>query len=394
MPYLIGIFLSLFLALILVSKKDKTQADWILSAWLLTISTHLFLFYLHLHNLHYQYPYLLGWLFPLPMLHWSFLHLYISSLTSKNRLNYTYLIHFLPFVISIALIINYIFLPNKTKIEVYKNQGKGFETQIAINFIILIVAAILYTTLCIIKVFKYKNTFKHEFSFTEKINLQWLQYLIAGMTILFLIILFGNDQYIYTSVTGFVLFIGYFGIKQVGIFNQNIPSVQNFIVHENFPIEEQIISHTENVSTTNEENTVDEIALVAKKIKYEKSKISEVELIRVHQKLTELMSTEQLYKNPELTLSEVAQKIPTHPNTLSQVINSVEQKNFYDYINLQRVEDFKRIVSLPKNKQYTLLSLAYECGFNSKTSFNRNFKKATNLSPTEYLNQKKIHLQD
>ena len=394
MPYLIGIFLALFLALILVSKKNKTQADWILCAWLLTISTHLFLFYLHLNNIHYQYPFLLGWLFPMPLLHWSFLYLYICSLTSKTKLNYTSLIHFLPFVFSVMLIANYFFLPNNAKIIVYKNQGKGFETQVDINFIVLIVSAILYTTLSIIKVWKHKKSFKNEFSFTEKINLQWLQYLIAGMTIIFLIILYGNDQYIYTSVTGFVLFIGYFGIKQVGVFNQNVPIEQNFEPNPNFPVAEQIVALPETISTANEENTIAETAIEIKKVKYEKSKIREDELNNIHQKLTALMSTEQLYKNPELTLSDVAQKIPTHPNTLSQVINSVEQKNFYDYINLQRIEEFQRIVLLPQNKQYTLLSLAFECGFNSKTSFNRNFKKATNLSPTEYLNQINIHLQE
>jgi AraC-like DNA-binding protein len=388
MSYLIGIFLSLFLSLILVSKKDKTQADWILSAWLLTISTHLFLFYLHLYTLHFQYPFLLGWLFPMPLLHWSFLYLYISSLTSKNKLNYAYLIHFLPFVFSVVLIFNYFFLPGTTKIEVYKNQGKGFETHSAINFIVIIVSVILYTTLCVIKVVNYKKTFKNEFSFTEKINLRWLQYLIVGMTILFLIILYGNDQYIYTSVTGFVLFIGYFGIKQVGVFNQNSPS------EENFPIAEQTIAISEKISTDNQEHIIaNEVTLETKKTKYEKSKISGGELNNIHQKLIELMNKEQLYKNPELTLSEVAQKIPTHANTLSQVINSVEEKNFYDYINLQRVEEFKRIVLLPKNKQYTLLTLAYESGFNSKTSFNRNFKKVTNLSPTEYLSHKNIHLE-
>lgn len=394
MHYLIGIFLALFLSLILVSKKNKTQADWILSTWLLTIGTHLFLFYMHLNNIHYQYPFLLGWLFPLPLLHWSFLYLYISSLTSKNELTYTYLIHFLPFLFSVLLITNYFFLPNITKIAVYQNQGKGFETQISINFIILITSAILYITLCYFKVLVYKKSFKNEFSFTEKINLQWLQYLIAGMTILFLIILYGNDQFIYTSVTGFILFIGYFGIKQVGVFNQNIPSVQNFNYDEILPMFEQNVIQLENVLTTTEENSGAETDLERKKEKYEKSKIREGELNSIHQKLTELMTNEQLYKNPELTLLELAQKIPTHPNILSQVINSVEQKNFYDYINLQRVEEFKSVVLLPKNKQYTLLSLAYECGFNSKTSFNRNFKKITNLSPTEYLNQKNIHLQD
>ncbi len=97
------------------------------------------------------------------------------------------------------------------------------------------------------------------------------------------------------------------------------------------------------------------------------------------------MENEKLFKNSELTLTQLSQTLNVHPNTLSQVINSVEQKNFYDYINFQRVEEFKKAMALPENQKFTLLSLAFECGFNSKTAFNRNFRKVTGVSPSEYL---------
>jgi AraC-like DNA-binding protein len=57
------------------------------------------------------------------------------------------------------------------------------------------------------------------------------------------------------------------------------------------------------------------------------------------------------------------------------------------------VEEFKKLAPLPDNKNYTLLSMAYECGFNSKTSFNRNFQKVTGVSPTEYLQRLNINLK-
>lgn len=74
------------------------------------------------------------------------------------------------------------------------------------------------------------------------------------------------------------------------------------------------------------------------------------------------------------------------------MINQVEAKNFYDYINLKRIEEFKKLVAQPDSQKYTLLALAYDCGFNSKTSFNRNFKKATGLSPSQYLKEVKVSL--
>ena len=102
------------------------------------------------------------------------------------------------------------------------------------------------------------------------------------------------------------------------------------------------------------------------------------------------METEKIYTESELSLSELANRLNTLPNYLSQVINDKEGKNFYDYINMLRIDEFKRLVSRPENRKYTLLSLSYDCGFNSKSSFNKNFKKVTGQSPSEYLNNPQV----
>jgi AraC-like DNA-binding protein len=395
MIILVGIVLAVFLSLLLVSKKSKTLSDWILLAWLITVAITLLLNALQTDEVRHKYPFFLGWGFPFPLLQWPFLYLYVLSLTSREHLKASALLHFLPFFLSILLFSNYLFLPYPIKIDIYNKKGQGYETQMIINALAIILSAITYTIASSIKLWKYRKTIKNEFSYLEKVNLNWLFYLIIGMTCILLIILFGGtDEYIFSAISGLVLFIGYFGIKQVGIFNQNLPMEQNFVSKDNLPIADQLVTQPDILPATNENSSSPEASPTTKKAKYEKSKISENELTDIHQKLNELMSKELLFKNPELTLSDVAQKIPIHPNILSQVINSLEEKNFYDYINSQRVEEFKRIIILPNNKQYTLLALAFECGFNSKTSFNRNFKKATNLSPSEYLNQKNIQLQD
>ena len=71
--------------------------------------------------------------------------------------------------------------------------------------------------------------------------------------------------------------------------------------------------------------------------------------------------------------------------TLGYKSKSLAGKNFFDYINTHRTEEFKKLVSNPNNRKFTLLSLAFECGFNSKSSFNKYFKKVTGQSPSEYL---------
>lgn len=241
----------------------------------------------------------------------------------------------------------------------------------------------------------YKRNIKNEFSFTEKITLNWLLYLIIGMTCILLIVLFaGNDSMIHSSITVVIFYIGYFGIKQVDIFKDNLKVEQSSALKEVGMTNPPIVSQDLNFIESTQKIEILETAPTAKKAKYEKTKLSDGEINAIHLKIKELMHNEKLYKNPELTLSEVAKRIPIHPNALSQVINTVERKSFYDYINFQRVEEFQRIALLPKSNQYTLLSLAFKSGFNSKTSFNRNFKKVTNQSPSEFLKQKNIQLQE
>jgi YesN/AraC family two-component response regulator len=97
------------------------------------------------------------------------------------------------------------------------------------------------------------------------------------------------------------------------------------------------------------------------------------------------MNTEKVFRESELSLADLARRLNTQPNYLSQVINEREGKNFYDYINSLRVEEFMHLVASPDSRKYTLLGLAQECGFNSKSSFNRYFKKVTGKSPSEFM---------
>ena len=74
------------------------------------------------------------------------------------------------------------------------------------------------------------------------------------------------------------------------------------------------------------------------------------------------------------------------PNHLSQIINQYEEKNFYDFVNSYRVEEFITLAKKDIDKNFNLLGLAYESGFNSKSSFNQVFKKITGKTPSEFLN--------
>jgi AraC-like DNA-binding protein len=365
MLYLIGIIITFFLVVILISKKNKSEADKILALWLFFTGCHLILFYLHFNKENLKFPFLLGLEIPLPLVQGPFLYLYTSILTNQNRNKKYNLLHFIPYITIIILLIPFFSLPIDEKLNVYKSEGKGYEQLLSATYIAIIVSGIVYALLSLQKLSRHRKKIMQQFSFTEKINLRWLSYLILGSSIIWVVVLFCDEQYIFSTVVLYLFFIGYFGIKQVGIFT-------NQSIFENKKTE---IIPLKAISIENE----------LEKIKYEKSGLSPITLLSIHKKLILIMEEEKLYKNSELTLAELSQKLNVHPNILSQVINSAEQKNFYDYINYQRVEEFKKIILLPENQKFTLLSLAFECGFNSKTTFNRNFKKVTGISPSEYI---------
>jgi AraC-like DNA-binding protein len=97
------------------------------------------------------------------------------------------------------------------------------------------------------------------------------------------------------------------------------------------------------------------------------------------------MESQKLYLEPKLTLGTLAEQLKVSVNHLSQVINQYEGVNFHDFVNRYRVDEFKSRIANPKYKGFSLLAIAFDSGFNSKSSFNQIFKKSTGLTPSQYL---------
>ena len=102
-------------------------------------------------------------------------------------------------------------------------------------------------------------------------------------------------------------------------------------------------------------------------------------------KIETIIKKERLYRNSELTLTELAKKLETNASVISKTINQGFQMNFNDCINNYRVEAVKNCLANGEHKKSTLLGIAYDCGFNSKATFNRSFKKNTGKTPKEFI---------
>lgn len=348
-----GIGLAAFLEFLLISKKNKTGSDKILTLWMFLILLHLFFFTLYFTGDIYDFPFLLGFEHPLPLLHGVFLYFYTASLTQQLPADRRLIaLHFLPGVLTAVYLVPFLLLPSAEKIVVYQNRGAGYELFNTVKWYAVACSGILYVAWSFLLLKRHASNIRDQFSDVEKINLRWLQFLTIGLGIIWCLVIFlRGDTFVFAGVVVFVFLIGFFGVRQVAIFRPEVSSQVE----------------------------------VEQKEKYQKSGLTEEAARDLHEQLNLLMRGEALYKKSDLSITDLSSRLNVHPNYLSQVVNQKEKKNFYDYVNSFRIEEFKRLIALQRNRQFTLLSLAYDCGFSSKTSFNRCFKKATGLTPSEYV---------
>ena len=129
--------------------------------------------------------------------------------------------------------------------------------------------------------------------------------------------------------------------------------------------------------------------ITAKSVKSSTILLSKQEVAYYLQQLELLHTKEQIFTDPALSLRQVANKIELHPNKLSWLLNEHINKNFNEYINSFRLELFKQKALDPANSHLTLLGIAYESGFNSKTVFNAFFKKMMGMTPRTWVKTKR-----
>ncbi len=365
MIFIFGGTLAFFFEFLLLSKKDKSLSHKILTFWMFMLGVHLFLFYFFIEKIDYKYPYLLGVIFPLPLVHGPLLYLYAGSLTGyiekwKNK----YLMHFLPTIIFYCYYFKFFISSGQEKIDFIKKQIENPDLFYSFLYPSILLSGFTYIILTFLLFRKHhKNISNNLSNLNEKNNLHWLRNLIIGLLAIWIVVLVGDwvldssvqEKAIFVSVVVFVITIGYFGVRQGNIFVNNV----NIPLSVELPVKNQK--------------------------RYSKSGLKDGQALEIQQILIKLMEEKKFFLDENISLPQLAGLLNIHPNYLSQVINERFQKNFYDFINYYRIEEFKRLVVMEENKKMTFYALACDCGFNSKASFNNSFKKQTGLTPSEFV---------
>lgn len=131
-------------------------------------------------------------------------------------------------------------------------------------------------------------------------------------------------------------------------------------------------------------NNANDILPKSEIAKYKNSKLNEVIINKYKTDLIYAMETDKLYLNGKLSIQDVSEKLNIPRQYISEVLNEHMNTNFQDFINEYRVEEFIKRLKNDQNNQFTLLGIATDVGFNSKSSFNAIFKKYKGLTPTEF----------
>ncbi len=364
----IGLTQSLFAGIMISTKRYPQVADRILSGWLFLIFIEMG-FALINENIIRLYEFLF-----IPFTYGPLLYLYIKFLTVENlKFKWTYWLHFLPFII---VFVSAIVLVGKPVIRLdnfwANDPFLSFRLIYGVSFFISVTA---YSVIAFILISRHQKNIHNLFSYTsEKITLSWLKIVAISFYVTYVMVFIIGVYVIfegpipydptivsYFGLTFFAFAFSVYGFKQPGIFNE-LYARRKRVHDEAVPAQES----------------------VSKEVKYERSGLKMKDAEKYQKALLKHMKEEKPYLDGGLTIHDLSQQLDIPRHYLTQVINENLFKNFYTFINEFRVEEVKKMLTNKAYNKYTLTSIAYEAGFNSKSSFNSVFKELVGKTPSQF----------
>jgi len=296
------------------------------------------------------------------------LYLYVKSLIDKDfKFTLSALLHFVPFFFFHFQEIPSYFIADYE--NHFLNFGRfGDAEEIFLNFLVWHLQPLIYSGSLLRVLHKNSDFVKQVYKDSSRVNYQWMQNVFSvymAIWILKTIVelffpdsIFNQQEYyipVSITLTSFhVYIIAYLGLNR---------------------------SDDMNVEAISENHNQTE--------RYKTSQLSEEKSKEYLEILLQNMESEELFKDPKLTLPSLANHLSINSRYLSQVINEKLGQNFYDFINGYRISEAKTRLMDPEKDKYTIEAIAFEVGFNSKAAFYSTFKKQTNMTPSQYREQQK-----
>jgi AraC-like DNA-binding protein len=383
----IGLSQGLFAAFVLLNKKRKQTADRLLVAWLMVICfKFLILLMYDEYGEFFDVNFSTGFI---PLSFGPFLYLYTKNITDEEaRFGFRDVLHAGPFFIMTGFY--FAFFQDRVDFSDHKYLLKDEFLGVRILYAaVYFVSIFTYTALTYRLLYLYRKSLVNTFSFeSEKNQLRWLYFTAGLITATFafyfsiglLNALNGNpivdsEFMANLGLTVMTFSVSYFGIKQEALFRNR--EVYGEPKTEPVKIEKEETPVVQTPADSNPEE----------KEKYKRSGLKEEDADLFSKRLLNFMERERPYLDAELTIQDLSAKINISKHHLTEILNNRMGKNFFTFINEYRIEEVKRKLSDPAFDHLTILGIAYDCGFNSKSSFNTLFKKYTGQTPSDFKKQ-------
>lgn len=278
-------------------------------------------------------------------------HHYVSPSLNKKE----WFLHFVPFLL--FLMFSFIYLMPKLFNQQYDLPILPHWIGFIVRYFFF-VQMIYYWIVCYSLLRRHQKNLQMLASFTDKIDLKWLRYLLISVLFMIVIRILSMSNVHVTYYSPILYFFGIIFLAYATLTQKSIYALEKYQPAEKDEITPKTIR---NERLTGEQ--VEELKSI----------------------LMQKTVGQKLYLDPSLTLSVLSSKIGISTHELSYILNNGIGKNFYQFINELRTEEAKSLLLSEDTKHLDMFGVAIRAGFNSKTTFYTTFKKATNLTPKEYI---------
>lgn len=364
----IGLSQTFFTALLLGTKKPSGTANKLMATLMFMLFFDLVFVLIKIKIIDfYAFPFIAFTYGPI-------LFLYVHFMIHPGRkFNYLNLLHFIPFLV--FFVVSVVFRQEDvfTNLEDFFVQDKIFSLRIIYGLCFFLSMSV-YSIIVFIMISRHQKNLKNLLSYSSgMLTLNWLKilsisfyvsyvilFILGGLNIIVRFLPFDPYYTIFVFIALFSFIYGFYVVKQPGMLDEFI--------------EEKANEAGSRVKTANN------------RVGYIKSGLKKAEAEKLLKKLLDFSEREKPFLDRDLnihTLSELT-SIPKHH--ITEVLNEYYGKNFFTFINEFRVKEVISRMKDPANKNFTILAIAYDSGFNSKSTFNTIFKSITGLTPSQYIN--------
>ncbi|WP_430813923.1 helix-turn-helix domain-containing protein [Carboxylicivirga sp. RSCT41] len=375
--YIVCLALIVFFSFSLITKSHKTLSEKIFTAWIFILAVTVLGFFLHSIGLFNRYLFLFSVICDTHVLHGAFFYLYARSFIDKDfRLKYIHLVNVIPFAALLGLKLYF-----NTVLGVMDCYGTGCIHEgnryvDLLNFLkFFILGAYIFGGWYEVQSRKLSD---NKLKGISELRATWISNITIGAFLLFSLsavykVLYrldfgflGDELTVVNLMVSFSIMIFlYMGNSYAYLFVAPVAGESLVLDADKsnvtMPVNKPKLKKPEHEDDIEVENLDEKFDLIERFIKAEKP-----------------------YLLGQYTVRALSESVDIQQSEISVIIQKKTQKYYCDYMNDYRVEALKSKLDNPENDKYTIFSLAMDCGFASKTSYNRIFKNHTGLTPTEY----------